>query len=178
MTNNNDSRKVKYPFRGDYSHYPSELMDGVCIPLTQGRHTVIDADDYVKAENYLWFYEKGYACSKRAGYLHRLVNNTPHGSQTDHINGVTLDNRKKNLRSCTCAENQWNSKPYKVAKSNFKGVSPHSSGKYMATIRQDGKLRHLGLFNTAEEAAKEYDRAALSIRGDFAKINFMEAANG
>jgi hypothetical protein len=37
--------------------------------------------------------------------MHRLINKTPSGFITDHKNGDRLDNRKKNLRTVTAAEN-------------------------------------------------------------------------
>lgn len=40
--------------------------------------------------------------------LHRFVTNCPKGLQVDHINHNTLDNRKCNLKICTCFENMQN----------------------------------------------------------------------
>ena len=56
--------------------------------------------------------------------------------------------------------------------SRFKGVSPYRKGKWQATIRIDGKLRWLGSFDTAEEAARAYDDAVLENRGRSGVLNF------
>ena len=54
-----------------------------------------------------------------------------------------------------------------------KGVSWHRAGqKWQASIRNDGRSRGLGLFTSAEEAARAYDAAAVLAFGEFAYVNF------
>ncbi|MFX7010019.1 AP2 domain-containing protein, partial [Acinetobacter baumannii] len=45
------------------------------------------------------------------------------------------------------------------SESGIKGLSYHSSGKWHATLRIDGRTDHLGSFFTQEEAQKAYDEA-------------------
>lgn len=75
----------------------------------------------------------------------------------DHINGVCDDNRIDNLREATQAENRQN---LRGAKSNnstgLLGVSKsYKDGKFRASINH----KHLGLYDTAEEAHEAYVNA-------------------
>jgi hypothetical protein len=58
---------------------------------------------------------------------------------------------------------------------SFKGVSPYR-GKWQATIRIGGKLKWLGSFGSAEEAARAYDEAVLQHRGRTGVLNFPNRA--
>jgi hypothetical protein len=102
----------------------------------------------------------------------------PVGTEVDHINGNTLDNRRSiNLRLSDHRRNSGNRGPNSNNTSGFKGVSfDKESGKYSANIRDHGKQKKLGRFPTAELAARAYDRAAVEVFGEFAWLNFPAEA--
>lgn len=98
-----------------------------------------------------------------------LVYGEPMPAQIDHINGNPLDNRLVNLRAASHTENQRNKKMCRNNQSGRKGVSK-SGNKWMARIRVDGKLIYLGRFNSLEDAAQTYARAAKMHFGSFARV--------
>jgi hypothetical protein len=106
--------------------------------------------------------------------LHRLVFNAQKGQIVDHINGNTLDNRKSNLRIVTPGQSMCNRGA--DGGRRFKGIT-YAVGKYQACISHEGKDYYLGRFTTAEEAARAYDRKAMELHGEFARLNYPAAAH-
>lgn len=90
----------------------------------------------------------------------------------DHIDGDVTNDRFANIRECTHAQNLKNMKMHVDNSSGFKGVYTATKGRsWFAQIFSDGTLHYLGSFSTKEEAAAAYNRAALSLHGDFARLN-------
>lgn len=88
----------------------------------------------------------------------------------DHVNGDAADNRIENLRAANRSQNNANSALRNRNASGFKGVSLHKkTGKWQASIKVDGKGRHLGLFSDPVKAHAAYCSAASEIFGSFAR---------
>src|SRR3990167_164487 len=100
------------------------------IKLTQNKYALVDDEDFKELNQSKWLCDSsGYAGrdvggrkNKKRILMHRLLNNTPKGFHTDHINRDKLDNRKENLRTTTCSQNILNSKLSKKNTSGHKGV--------------------------------------------------------
>lgn len=133
-----------------------------------------DLEDYDKIKDYCWHIVKGYPIANINGHtvsMHRMILNAPNESIVDHANHNTSDNRKANLRICTNAENNANTKLSVKNTSGAKGVYLRENGKYTAYISKDNKRYWLGTYETIKEASDVYDCKALEFFGEFACLN-------
>ena len=106
--------------------------------------------------------------NQRLVAMHRVLTDAPAGMTVDHINLNSLDNRRTNLRLCTPQQNLLNRPPYRGKAVPLKGVQKvHGSNKFKAVIRFNKQVRHLGQFDTPEEAHEAYVRAAQELHGEF-----------
>lgn len=145
------------------------------IRLSQTKRAIVDDEDFVWLNQWKWHYSSGYARRHKPRtegtgyyYLHQVINKTPTGLDTDHINRNALDNRRKNLRSVSRSTNMLN-----VGKRKFSKFVPTSTlvgvrwiarlGKWQAKITVNYKPIHLGLFKTEKQAALAYKKYAANI---------------
>ena len=136
------------------------------IPLSNGGFALVDDDDYPFLSQWKWKrHPQGYA--SRTSWkphkwitilMHRLINKTGKGFETDHINGDKLDNRKANLRNVTHSQNERNKPLRSDNTSGYKGITwDKARQKWQAKTKHDRKMRNLGRFDTPEEAHAVYE---------------------
>ena len=134
----------------------------------------IDLEDIDKVKDIKWcLNSKGYVYSRKLGlYLHRYLMNPSDDEVVDHINHCKYDNRRCNLRICSQQQNTMNKLKYR-GRSQYKGVCwIKQSKKWHVKIRVNNKQKSIGSYDSEEEGAIAYDKAAILHFGGFASTNF------
>lgn len=167
-------------------------MQGICndrvikVPLTRGFIAVIDACDSDLAA-YKWtahisksgnIYAKRWIKidgKQRPVYMHRVVlqrvldRALTRTDEVDHWDGDGRNNCRQNLRLATREQNARNSRSGRKTQSGFKGVDHQKkSGRWRASISVGNVRKHLGIFDTPEEALIAYQEAVKFYHGEFA----------
>lgn len=151
------------------------------IPLTKGKIAIVDADDYDWLSQYTWHtvanYGRFYAYRQIKGKniaMHRFIMKPADDLVVDHIDGNGLNNTRANLRICTQQQNVCNCKG-RGGESKYKGLCwDKYNKKWRAQIHYNRENRYLGVFEDEVEAAKEYDKEAVKLFGEFAYLNFPQ----
>ena len=143
---------------------------------TKEEYAIVDDSDFELVSKSRWYLQAvGKHKSARADFkengirrkisMSRFLMNCPKGMVVDHINGDSLDNRRKNLRICTPKENCRNIHLTKRGK--MKNIYQIPSGKFRVLFQVDGKRHHFGMFETVEEAMKVHKKVRKQFFGEF-----------
>lgn len=161
------------------------------IRLTRGCVALVDDEDYARLSRFNWFArfssrsrtfyaarntggeENIFDIKRRTVFMHHVVIGWEREPDTevDHKNGNGLDNRKENLRIVSMNQNQWNATLRTDNKTGMKGVSLHAGSAFIARIRKGGRETHIGSYATIDEAGHAYNKAAVRLHGEFARLN-------
>ncbi len=163
--------------------------DVAYVPLTKGYEAVIDAADVSLVEGRLWRamevrdrlgeIKVVYATAQRSRsehgpmtiYMHRVIFGASSAPTIDHQDTDGLNNRRYNLREASAAQNARNRKTHRNNSSGAKGVIWNKArGKWQAYIRANGNAKHLGLFDSRDEAAAAYATASANLHGEFGRL--------
>ena len=151
------------------------------IELTKGLYATVDDEDYDALNQFRWYADKGrgtyyagrpgpgpkYSCIS----MHRQIMCTPDNMVVDHINSDGLDNQRHNLRNCTTAQNNVNSNKKPHCSSIYKGVCfDKGRNQWAAYIGREYKI---GRFSTEYDAALAYNKKAVELYGEFARLNVI-----
>lgn len=160
------------------------------IELSKGMVAIVDDCDFDELSRFNWYLGTTsvvYAIrniylpdgKRRTLGMHRQIMQMAGfdiaGREVDHRDGNGLDNRRENLRLASHADNMRNKGVSCNNTSGFKGIYRVKEGSsWAASIKSAGKACYLGRFNSSVEAARAYDRAAIVLFGEFARLNFPE----
>lgn len=170
------------------------------IPVTHRKTTtpafaLVDDEMFDRLSKYTWYVIRGgtrkikYACryefsasgKRRCIQMHREILDFP-DNWVDHKDRDGLNNQRTNIRVATPKQNAQNRCHNTATKtSKFKGVHWRADRKrwkaYLITKGSIGRkcITHLCKnFKNEIDAARAYDKVALSVSGDFAYLNFPE----
>lgn len=156
--------------------------DHAFLPLRFGYSTMVDVCDAELLASRPWSAArkikgsriyvavKAWVGGKTTG-LHRLI--LPEAALVDHLNGNPLDNRRRNLRSVTRAQNAQNRRG---RNGRTKGIH-FSQNRWRAAIRINDVPIYLGSFVRQEDAQEAYNRAALEAWGEYASYQIRGERN-
>lgn len=150
------------------------------VPLTRGMAATVSLEDLPLVAGRNWCAQRWrdgfYAVSREKGsrknvLMHRLILGAPAGTEVDHVNRDTLDNRRGNLRPATSTQNKFNQTRRRDNTSGHKGVSfCKQTGMWRATAKGDGRQVSLGRHETVEAAAAAYRSYCVQARGEYARF--------
>ena len=143
-----------------------------------GKPFYVDDDIAEMYGHYSWRLKKGYLATSgnykdgcQTVLLHRLVVGVKDPKvKVDHIDCNLMNCTRANLRMTDCFGNAQNKLKQSGKGYHFKGVVRQRE-KWQAQIYAHGESFYLGLFESEHEAAHEYNKAAIVLHGEFARLN-------
>lgn len=176
---NGHGRRITRTDFSDASPFKIEGLYCKLIHLGRGFFAIVLEIDFASLSKFAWSARRDnaskayYAIRNIDGgtiMMHRQIlgDSVGVGMRGDHINGVTLDNRRPNLRPVTHAQNAWNQKTRSTNTSGRKGVSWMSHLQaWKACICVNRVEIYLGHFKYFREACTAREEAEVKYFGEF-----------
>ena len=152
------------------------------IRLSMGQIALVDDEDFEFLNQRKWYaLKRKYTFHaarhnelkrpfNRNVYMHREILSLQKGEICDHKDMNGLNNQRSNLRKCTKAQNAMNINPYV----KYKGVSwCKQANNWRAYIVLNNKQIHIGVFKNEDDAALAYNKKAVELYGEFARLNII-----
>lgn len=156
-----------------YNTYDLTRDYGIGYTSNSNEEFYFDLEDYDRIKNYCWSSnENGYIYTQEKDayiLMHRfLMNEKDSEIEVDHFNRNRKDNRRGNLKSITRQHNNWNKGLQTNNESGVTGVRFNKEAqKWVAYIMR----KHLGTFNSFDDAVKARKKAEQKYFGEYSYNN-------
>ncbi len=174
---------------------PSEILTPpgpsiAYIVLTGGHFACIDVDVIPQVKKRPWHAAKHPKLGKAYPATHSNMDGKVESfslssvvlggkpTTTYALNGNNLDCRRANLRDVSKAQSSWRSAKRSNNTSGYVGVSwSKTKSRFTAALKTNGVREYLGTFEKLQEAAEAVDKAAIRIRGEYARVQIKEISD-
>lgn len=142
-------------------------------------HAMVSDDKWHECMKFRWSknsngYAQG-AVKQQLIRLHRFITGAQEDELVHHQDNNKLNNTDENLKHVDHSTNNHAKSKKKNATSNYHGVWYIKKGdKWGVEIAKDGHRYRLGTYKTEIEAAEAYNKKAIELYGDHAKLNVFD----
>jgi hypothetical protein len=153
------------------------------LPLSQAKFALVDDEYFDELNKHKWyFHHTGYAVrnitlsinKRKTIFLHRQIIPLLDDQYIDHKDLNKLNCQKSNLRITTYALNNTNKGNQKNNKSGYKGVFKLPKyNRWRAYLTVNRKRENIGYYRSPENAARAYNKRALEVWGEHARLNVI-----
>lgn len=164
------------------------------IELTQGRFALVDDDDFLLMNSYLWRWSKSTSKSNPIGYaarnvktddatgrctgylLHRQLTGAKKGQVVIFRNSNTLDCQRSNLILGTRSQASSHGRLHKNSITQDRNISVQNGGTFVVRIKAD-KILHKETFDDIRDARRWAAAKRLELHGEACYLPYKDVRN-